>query len=160
MVEGRQTLGELINHFKECLAMGTVTQVSAAKFLTEIFRTALLLSPKDIKRNIAAIGSGWLVLRWAQSAGLSHAPEVIQDSLFTSNLTAHLVLEDRHSELKEWILPSSKLPEEMERKWKRNVIMNYINTCIAQKDRPDIIVERFCDLNTAFAGYKMNSTLR
>ena len=149
-VRDRMTLEELTTEFKDRLASGSVTQGLAAKYLKDVFRTALLLNPQDIKKSIATVGSGRLVLKWLQSTGLSYSPQVIQDMQFISSLTAHLVLEDRHIELKEWLLPSLSIPEEMERSWKRHVIMTYVNTSIAQKDHPDIVVDRYCDLLSSF----------
>jgi len=150
MIEQRLTLEDLTYQFKDRLASGRVTQDLAARYLKEVFQMARRSGSKDVKINIAAIGSGSLVLKWLQSAGLSHSPQTIQDMQFTANLTAHLVLENQHDHVRDWILPPLTVSEEVERNWKGHVIMNYINTSIAQKDHPNIVVERYCELLESF----------
>jgi len=148
--ERRLTLHGLTNQFRDRLASGLVTQEVAAKYLKEVFQTARRLNPQDIKKNIAAVSSGSLVLKWLQSTGLSHSSQVIEDMQFTANLTAHLVLENRHIEVRDWILPSLTVPEDIEKKWKKHVIINYINALIAQKEHPDVVVDRYCELLESF----------
>lgn len=148
--ERRLTLEELTNQFQDRLASGLVTQEVAAQYLKEVFQTARRMNAQDIKKNIITARSGSLVFKWLQSTGLSHSLQVIQDMQFTANLTAHLVLENQHFELRDWILPSLTVSEDVESTWKRHVITNYINTSIAQKDHPDVVVDRYCELLASF----------